>query len=323
MRYQQLMLLSALATFALTSTIVGACVALTWRRVASTSGTSRARARMLFALRVAPAALGALLSALTVLAFSRYEPRSTSEVPGWILIVGAAAGAGLVIAGIWRGITRCWKTHQFLTMTERTAARVNVPDVELPTWQVDTRFPLVAVAGLGRSRLLVARRVLTEMPRDELELVLRHELAHAQHHDNIARLLLTAAPDLFSVGRWRLPMERSWREAAEDAADDFAAGGDGRARACLASALIRVARMAQARATSAVPVPAFHEGESIDRRIRRLVTASELPPDDGVRQSRRRVLVAAVVVGVGVVVSSQRVLMVMHALVEWLVHVRP
>ena len=79
---------------------------------------------------------------------------------------------------------------------ERTATRVTVPGVTLPTWQVDTAFPLVALAGIWRPSLLVARRVLEQIPDDELQVIVKHELAHARQRDNVAQLLLTAVPDV-------------------------------------------------------------------------------------------------------------------------------
>ena len=95
----------------------------------------------------------------------------------------------------------------------------------------------------GGPRLLVARRVLEQMPGDELQVIVKHELAHARQRDNVARLLLSALPDVLGLGHQWLGIERAWHEAAEDAADELATGDDAQARVCLASALVRVARM--------------------------------------------------------------------------------
>ena len=53
-------------------------------------------------------------------------------------------------AGLWRFIVRWRTTSRFLRTVECTATRVTVPGVSLPTWQLDTAFPLVALAGIWR-----------------------------------------------------------------------------------------------------------------------------------------------------------------------------
>src|SRR5688572_9432777 len=119
MRYQQLMVLSALASFAAASTVAGVGIALTWRRLALANRTPVVRARALYALRVAPSVFGALTSVLTVVAFQQYEPRSTAEAPGSILIALAVIGTGVLAAGLWRLCARCSTTYRFLRSEER------------------------------------------------------------------------------------------------------------------------------------------------------------------------------------------------------------
>ena len=83
-------------------------------------------------------------------------------------------------------------------------------------------------------------------------MIVRHELAHARQRDNVARLLLSGLPDVLSLGHQWLGIERAWQDATEDAADELATGDDAQARVCLASALVRVARM-----VGSQPVPAL------------------------------------------------------------------
>ena len=283
MRYQQLMILVTLATFAAVSTAVAAGLTLFWPRLATSLSQLSAftRARLLVALRLAPVVVAVLACVVTLLAFVRHEPRATVETPGGILIAGAAAAIALAVMGLWRLIVRCRATSRFLRTVARTATRVTVPGASLPVWRVDAAFPLVALAGIWRPHVLIARCVLDQIPENELQVILTHEIAHARRHDNLVRLLLTGLPDVLSLVQPRAGIERAWHETAEDAADDLATGDDAQRRVCLASGLVRVARMAGQHVAPAVPLFAFHEGESVARRVRRLLDAAQprsLPP---------------------------------------------
>ena len=275
MRYTQLMILVTLAAFALSSTAAVVVLGLAWPRL--TSGLARvlpaARARLILLLRLAPTLVGGCLSVVTLIAFLRYEPRSTAERPGFVLLAAAALGAGLLLAGFWRVALRGWRTFRFLQAVQRTAAPLTLPGVGLPAWQLDTLCPLVAIAGVWRPRFLIARRVVEQIPGDELLVIVRHELAHVRQHDNVARLLLTGMPDVLALAERWLGIGRTWSAAAEEAADDLATGDDPEARVCLASALVRVAKMA-ARQPASLPLLAFHDGDSIERRVGRLLGAA-------------------------------------------------
>jgi Zn-dependent protease with chaperone function len=322
MRYAQLISLVTLATFAASSTVAAVCIALSWLRLAPavTHLASVPRARLIFLLRVAPTLVGLFAGGMTILAFLRHEPRSTAEIPGWILLAAAAVGAALFFSGVWRVIVRCWSTYGFLRTVERTATRIDVPTAGLPTWQLDTAFPLVALAGIWRPRLLIARCVLEQIPGDELQVVLRHELAHARQHDNVARLLLTGLPDVLTLAERWLGMERAWSEAAEDAADDLATGDDAEARVCLASALVRVAKLVGRQSAPSIPLFAFHRGESVERRVRRLVDVAA--PRSHAPSPPLRFTTIPLLVGALLLLSPSAVLLVHHA-IEWLVNARP
>lgn len=322
MHYYELMLLAALAAFAVTNTIVSLWIALTWWKVADAKLTPLARARVLLGLRLAPATVGALGSALAAIAFLRYEPRATTETPSSLLLTGAVVGGGILIVGICRGVKRFREMARFMALIERTGAPVAVRGVHMPAWLVDTTFPLVAVAGIWRSRLLIAGNVLTELPEEQLDFVVRHELAHARHHDNVAQLLITAAPDAVSVCGWSRPLEHAWRQAAEEAADDCAVGSDANARLHLAAALLRVARLIGEQTPPRLPVLAFHEGASIEKRVRRLLAANE--PPTGAQQASLLALSMCAGFAVAVVVAQwDPLLLGVHTAIEWVINMRP
>jgi hypothetical protein len=322
MRYYELMLLAALAAFALANTIGSFCVSRLWRKVAAAKWTPLARSRVLLGLRLAPALVGGHGAALTVIAFLRYEPRSTTEAPSTLLFAGAVLGGGLVAVSIWRGVNRMRDSGRFVAHIERTATPIVVHGVQLPAWLVDTTFPLVAVAGIWRPRLFIAGNVLAELSKEQLDVVLRHEVAHARHHDNVAQLLMSAAPDAVSTRSCSGSLEDAWRQAAEEAADECAVGRDADARLRLASALLRVARLIGDQIPPRLPVPAFHEGASIEKRVRRLVAANE-PPLGPQTASLLVLSICACVAVAPVVVQWDAILLGVHAAIEWVINMRP
>ena len=323
MAYLQLIILVPLATFAAVSTAAALCLALAWstRGDPLTPVRARARAKRLLLWRLSPVVLGLLAAAVAVLAFLQHEPRATVETPGPVVLAAACVTVALTLLAGWRVMHRCRITTRFLESVECTATRVTLRGFPLAAWQVDTDFPLVAVVGIWRPRLLIARRVLERIPPDELDVVLGHELAHAQQRDNIPRLFIAGLPDVIGLAdRW-LDIERAWEMAAEDAADDLAAGDDVHARTCLASALVRVAKMARSPGVPAVPLLAFHRGDSIERRVRRLLDRPDAR--SGSSCLPLAVIVAALMSGaVGAWLTADVVLLKAHHAIEWMVNVR-
>jgi Zn-dependent protease with chaperone function len=324
MRYEQLLALVALTAFAAASTVACACVAATFQRVETALATRRSisRARALLLVRLTPVLAGTLACVLAMLAYLRHEPRTTEEIPGWLLIAGAVAGACLVVAGGRRAIERCWRTSRFLRLIDQAATPVIVPGATLPAWQADVEFPLLAVAGFWRPRLLIARQVLVQLPEDELAVAVQHEIAHARRRDNLSRLLFTALPDVLGLIEGRLGLARAWHEAVEDAADDFATQHEPEARLRLASALVRVASLAGDRPMPPVPLTAFHEGGSTERRVRRLVGEAARPAPAALLPWRVAMAVSFGAASV-VALTWNRALRAVHDAIEWLVNAGP
>ena len=77
-----------------------------------------------------------------------------------------------------------------------TAEPLILPGATIPAFAVATPFPIVAVVGLFRPRLVIARSVLESCTPDELATIVAHEQAHVAHHDNLARALFLLAPDV-------------------------------------------------------------------------------------------------------------------------------
>jgi hypothetical protein len=126
----------------------------------------------------------------------------------------------------------------------------------------------VAVVGVIRPRLFVARSVLHALTPGELQAVAQHEAAHVRARDNVKRWLMACAPSL-GWRRTALALERAWEEAAEHEAERGAQGA-----LDLASALVKTARLAPLGAHLRVPAAAFHGGGDVARRVQDLVAGA-------------------------------------------------
>jgi len=114
----------------------------------------------------------------------------------------------------------------------------------VPAFQTLESAPLLAVAGLCRPKLLVSGCARQLLDPGELDVAIRHELAHARRRDNLKKLLLRACAFPY-LGA----LDRAWLEAAESNADDEAVQ-DERSALDLASALLKASRL-----TRRVPGP--------------------------------------------------------------------
>jgi Zn-dependent protease with chaperone function len=305
----------SLATFAAVGLLLTALVPFAARW---TAGEPVVRARRLASLRLLPTIVALAASAVVFAAFIAFEPwRDGEEITG--LAPGLAALAVVLLASAaWRGLRLARATRHTIDIWMRTAEPVSLPGISAPVFTVHADFPIVAVVGFARPRLIIARSVLETCSPSELEAVLAHEQGHINRRDNLRRLLLSVAPDVLA---WLPASERlfaAWRDAAEEAADDDAvrAGADGRVR--LASALVKVARLAPASdASPLMPASALYRGESLDRRVRRLLEIREAATAPAGSRWRSPFVAAA-----GAVLSLA-MLEEVHAVVEGLLHRLP
>ena len=230
-----------------------------------------ARASILERLRLLPATLGIAAGTLAVTSYLIFEPRHDEEETGLVLLALATLACGLILQtlGRWWHVVRI--TRRTLREWLATARPVSLAGANIPAYEVAASFPIVAVIGVFRPRLIIARSVLDACPPDELAAIVAHEQSHLNRRDNLRRALLMLTPDVLG---W-LPISRrivaDWQEAAEDLADDFAGDRDPVRRLTLARALIRVARLAPAGSSACVPASALFRGENVDRRVRRLL----------------------------------------------------
>lgn len=143
----------------------------------------------------------------------------------------------------------------------------------------DETMPGMSLAGIVRTTILVGRPVREALSEDELEVALAHELAHQQSRDNAKRFAMFASPDVFGFTAAARRLERMWNGAIECDADAVAVSGDPARAANLASALLKVARLAGA----STHVPAsplwstFYQRALLELRVRRLVSGTSVP----------------------------------------------
>jgi Zn-dependent protease with chaperone function len=234
-----------------------------------------ARARLLVVARVFPSAVALLaVGALVVPSFVWLEPRDTVERVSATMAALAGAGLLMLLAGPIRGLLSVLSTRNLSKRWNDDAASIDVPGISLPAFVVNESFPIVSLVGWFRPRLVVARTVLLNCDGDELAAVLAHEAGHNDRRDPWVRLLVRACPDLLSLTPWAGRIERLWAEAAEQDADERAARTGPTRAMDLASALVKVARLARAAGVGSPPaiaVSSLYRGEGVAGRVARLL----------------------------------------------------
>lgn len=279
-----------------------------------------ARASGLLALALFPAAAGLATAGLAALAWLGFESRSTDETPGPVLVALAVTGVAVVALRAGSAALEAARTWRVVTRFRRGGLKIG--GLPLPAWRAAHPFPVAALAGVWRPRLLFANQVLGALSPKELDAVLAHELAHLDARDNLKRLLLVASPDPLAFTSAGRRLRSEFLEAAESAAD---------ARACarvsatvLAGAILKVARLVPAAGSLDLAVASFHHEGSLAARVRALVGEAQRPrldqpsPRDLVPQPAFRLVLAAVLATA--VAGAPAGLAALHDALERLVH---
>ena len=278
----------------------------------------RLRAFVLFGLGLLPALGGASLSLGLVLpAWLAHEPRDGDERAGPVLLLLAGAGVLLVVLRLGAALRDHLRTER--TVREWTAAGQPLPGLPLAATHFPHAFPVAALSGFVRPRLLLADHLLLALQPDELEAVVAHELSHLDARDNLKRLLLRAAPDPLAFFAAGACLRRAFEEAAEAAADASAARRV--SPLCLAQALVKAAALVPPGQRLEMSAAALHRDGSLEARVRALLEAHdhEAPPDPcGLGSVGGASLLAVAALFLLVVGSSA--LPAVHLVLEGLVH---
>ncbi len=286
-------------------------------------------AQTLFLLRTVPVALG--ISGVLFLfapAYLRHEPRVGHEdVSVNLALIATLSAFGIVVA-IVRGIATWRSTTRLTAEWLRHAEPIQIPTINVPTYQVEHTFPLIAVVGAFRQRLFIAKQVFQSLTPAELTAALEHETGHILAHDNLKRAVVRACRDLAIIPGGR-SLDRAWLEASEAAADEFAARRGRKIGLDLASALVKIARMIPAGARPTMTAGAFLASEEgalgFRARVRHLVHLA----DDRQAQSTHAGLIAqltklipvALTLLLVALTSQSHVLSTIHAVIERAVYI--
>jgi hypothetical protein len=228
-------------------------------------------------LRLLPAAASiGLVAAVFLPGYWVYEPRAYAEEFNLTLGAAAAVALGIVVAAIARGAAAWIRAARRARAWGQKAQPLTLPEGAIPAFEIDEAAPIVALVGLLRPRLFVARSVVGALTSEELAAGLGHELGHWRARDNLTRLAMRAAPDLLATTAVARDLERRWASAAEHRADRHASEMDhvddrARARCALASAIVKVARMAPPMTTRAEPISSLVDDGDIALRVRTLL----------------------------------------------------
>ncbi len=293
--------------------------------------SARTRAEILFVMRLGPPVIALVaLAAFMIPSYLIYEPHKTEEFVSWKLGTLAALSAVGVALAIWRGVRSWLATRSLVNEWLASSTPIQLDGIEVPTFVVQQRFPIIAVVGAFRPRLFIANHVLESLNQEELVAAIAHECGHLAAHDNFKRSVMRisrAALLLIPCGR---SLDRAWSEASESAADEHAAQRSSIVALNLASALVRIAKMIPQGPQPIMPasVSAFLSGDEdtprVKVRVRRLVELASTDPRLLVSSARLvrfmpwLALTALVIAGVSVE-SRPQVLAAVHAFVEQIV----
>jgi Zn-dependent protease with chaperone function len=301
-----------------------------WRRIsrAAESWPSLARAQCLFFLRIMPGLAAVFcVGALFIPSYLTNEPRHTTEVVTAKLGLLAAASLYGIGYALWRCIARCLATRRLTRDWLRHAQPILVENLSVPAFCFPHRFPVVAIVGALRPRLFIAEQVLEALSPEELSAAVAHERGHLAARDNFKRGLLLVCKDvlpLFPLGR---SLDCAWMKAAEWAADDHAARNGLPGALDLASALVKIARLAPIGASPAMFAGASLIAEDLGGissrvlRLTRLTASTRGPENTSVRwlNLAAGACIFGLVFTVLLSVSSSSLMAAIHTTLEYVV----
>jgi beta-lactamase regulating signal transducer with metallopeptidase domain len=238
--------------------------------IACAIGGRRCGAGVLLGVRLMPALVSSFfVAAMFLPAHWRFERADSDERFG--VVLGALALLGLGLVG--RSLLRA---YSLLRTDMQLDARLTALTRQLGTprgiaFEV-TGLAGVSLAGILRPKILVGSRALAALTPAELEVAISHEVAHQRSLDNLKRFLICCAPDVFGWLPAARRLEQRWEAETECQADARAVRGDDSRAVTLASALVKVARLARPGAIDPSPAwSAFHVPTLLETRVRRLV----------------------------------------------------
>lgn len=266
------------------------------------------RARRLARARLLPLAVTVVLVPSQAIAFVRFEAGGR-EAAGPLLLTLALAGLSLVAGAIRGGYQAACATRDVERRWRQSATPFTLPGWVGAAWLIRRRYPVVAMLGILRPQLFVARQVTTACTDEELAAIAAHEHAHRCAGDNLLRWLFCVTPGASLFARIGKPLERGWMAAAEAAADS--AARHEASSLDLASALTKVARLAAGAEHEAVTASTLMGGCDLTARVERLLDSTADP-----HPSRSGWLAVTAAVAVVILLQTAPVALTLHELFE-------
>jgi Zn-dependent protease with chaperone function len=259
----------------------------------------RGAARFLLMLRLFPPVAALMLVAgLCVPSYLWLEPAAATEDIGiWCL------AAALLSVAVWsisltravRALVGSFRYIRHYRSVGRKTATVLI---------VDDAAPVLVLAGIIHPQLVISSALMGALAKDQLAAALRHERAHGVSRDNLKRLLILLAPDVFPFWRAFTTLERGWAKFTEWSADDMAVAGNCRRSLSLAAALVRVARMHPAPQTSTLVASLLADGRDLSARVDRLLDLAPTPSPKGGRRVPILAVGASVILAVSLIAAA-------------------
>ncbi len=303
----------SLTFFVLLYALLSALVAVAWRSLKLLHATEQSLAGLLFALRVLPLAASVVITFVFVVpSFQALEPRSIDEGMGAMPLALGVCALLLIACGCFRVIAAQTTTSRVVARWLEGAHPLNVDaSAQTVTFRSRREAPPLTLVGVGKPRVLVSESTVALLSPDELQIALKHELAHVQSRDNLKKLVFRFCP---FPGMARL--ESAWSQAAELAADDAAVSKLDDA-VDLAAALVKLSRLVPVEAAPLCTV-GFVTG-SVGARVARLLAWDEAGKAQPMRMRPWYFIPPVLVALLCVFATYGPALALTHEVTEWLV----
>src|SRR5581483_4154565 len=161
-----------------------------WRVLAHhRSLVSQISATRIFALRLFPAiGAGSFTLGLVIPSFLLLEPHSSREAIGWVPFALGLSCLGLFTAGLLNATSALVRTSQIVSLWMKHATAV--ANAHVPMFLTENSETPLLLAGIRSPKVIVSGTAATVLSEHELQVAIRHELAHIRHRDNLKKLLL-------------------------------------------------------------------------------------------------------------------------------------
>lgn len=271
-------------------------------------------ARLLLVTRLFPVAFALfVVVAFCVPSYLWLEPEAPTEEMSTPCLAAAILSALIWMISTTRAAQTIGQSVRYIRNCRHSAHELNLPAYQITGWVTGSAHS-IGLAGIFRPQVVIGRGILETLSREQLDMALRHEWAHAASRDNLKKLLLLLAPDVAPFLRKRFrEMDQAWARFAEWSADDRAAAGDPRRALFLADALVAVARTGGEARTVPLMTSLVAQPGELSARVDRLF---EIRPDRQKSPRRLPLIGAGIVLTALVVPLGASILTAVHELLE-------